>query len=371
MSIVYHASGEYDARENVGRQLLLRIHPVVHRSLRNYKKKRRAQIIVRVLVLGAVLLAAAVLAAVLIMVHRKPEDMKSNGDIKTPAVEPIDTAELFMPVETAVTEASETAAEPVPEPDPVPESEAVPEPDPEAEADPEPVPEPDPGPVYLASLEGYRPGDVIDSDLIDKGNLKQYFSIREIQEGDPVYQRIYGRSYVDNNDIPLSGLRYLTMLHVNFDGQYQVGEMIVNASVAEQVTEIFRSLCKAGYEICSMYLIDDFWVGNGTDSDTNSIDHNNTSCFCYRPATGSSHISRHALGLAIDLNPQQNPYVTIRNDGSLSYAHANAAAYVSGRSSDTPHVITETDPAYRLFTSYGWTWGGNWNNPKDYQHFQH
>ena len=356
-----------------------------HRSLRNYKKKRRTQIIVRVLICGAALFAAAVLAAVLIPGNRKPEDMISNGEIKTPAVTPIDTADSVIPVETTLTDASEpaesaatdpsSAKTPVPEAgtDPVPEPE--PEPDPEAmteaEADPEPTPEADPGTVYLASLEGYRPGDVIDSDLIDKGNLKQYFSIREIQEGDPVYQRIYGRSFVNNNDIPLSGLRYLTMLHVNFDGQYQVGEMIVNASVAEQVTEIFRSLCGQGYEICSMYLIDDFWVGNGTDSDTNSIDHNNTSCFFYRPATGSSHISRHALGLAIDLNPQQNPYVTIRNDGSLSYAHANAAAYVSGRSSDTPHVITETDPAYRLFTSNGWTWGGNWNNPKDYQHFQY
>ena len=159
---------------------------------------------------------------------------------------------------------------------------------------------------------------MIEDELIDTANLSQYFTISEISEGDNVYQRIAGQSFVYNNDIALSDLRYLKMLHVNFDGNYQVGEMIVNASVAQQVTEIFEQLCEARYEIYSMYLIDDFWVGNGTDSDTNSIDHNNTSCFCYRPATGGGNLSRHAMGLAIDLNPQQNPYVRINADGSLS-----------------------------------------------------
>ena len=233
-----------------------------------------------------------------------------------------------------------------------------------------PTPSPTPTPAVLTSLDGYEPGTVIEDTLIDTANLSQYFTISEITEGDNIYQRIAGQSFVYNNDIALSDLRYLKMLHVNFDGNYQVGEMIVNASVAQQVTEIFELLCEARYEIYSMYLIDDFWVGNGTDSDTNSIDHNNTSCFCYRPASGGGNLSRHAMGLAIDLNPQQNPYVRINADGSLSCEHENAYDYISNRTSDMPHVITESDYAYQLFTARGWTWGGNWNNPKDYQHFQ-
>lgn len=233
-----------------------------------------------------------------------------------------------------------------------------------------PTPSPTPTPAVLTSLDGYEPGAVIEDTLIDTANLSQYFTISEITEGDNIYQRIAGQSFVYNNDIALSDLRYLKMLHVNFDGNYQVGEMIVNASVAQQVTEIFELLCEARYEIYSMYLIDDFWVGNGTDSDTNSIDHNNTSCFCYRPASGGGNLSRHAMGLAIDLNPQQNPYVRINADGSLSCEHENAYDYMSNRTSDMPHVITESDYAYQLFTARGWTWGGNWNNPKDYQHFQ-
>ena len=118
-----------------------------------------------------------------------------------------------------------------------------------------------------------------------------------------------------------------------------------------------------------MYLIDDFWSGDGATSDWYSIDANNTSAFCYREATGSSNLSKHALGKAIDINPQQNPYVTY-TDGKAKYSHDNAADYVYDRSSSKAHEITTSDRAYELFTSYGWTWGGSWNSPKDYQHFQ-
>ena len=276
--------------------------------------------------------------------------------------EPITTEETTSAEQTSTSEASPSSS-----PTPLLTNTPTPSPTPTAEPTPTPTPEPS----YLTSLDGYEPGNVISSDLIDTSNLGQYFTISTITEGDPVFQRISGQSFVYNNDIGLSSLRYLKMLHVNFDGNYQVGEMIVNSQVADQVINIFEELCEARYEIYSMYLIDDFWVGNGTDSDTNSIDHNNTSCFCYRAATGSSHISKHALGLAIDINPQQNPYVRINSDGSLSWSHENASAYVSDRSASTPHVITEEDYAYQLFTANGWTWGGAWSTPKDYQHFQY
>ena len=234
----------------------------------------------------------------------------------------------------------------------------------------EPTPTPTPVPEKLTGIKNYSAGTVISSDKIDRDNLSQYFTSQTIEEGDSVYNRIYGQSYVDNSNIGLDDLRYLKMLHVNFDGEYQVGEMIVNADVASEVMEIFEILCAEGYEIYSMHLIDDYWAGDPDDSDWYSIDANNTSCFCYRTATGSGNLSKHALGRAIDINPQQNPYVTYDSDGVAHYSHDNASSYVYGRSSDTDHVITTSDRAYELFTDYGWTWGGNWSSPKDYQHFQ-
>ena len=256
-----------------------------------------------------------------------------------------------------------TTAGPTDTPTPTPEPTETPTPTPEPTATPTPVPE------KLTSLSGYDPGDVISSDKIDRDNLSQYFTSRSIEEGDSVYNRIYGQSYVDNDNIDLDELRYLKMLHINFDGNYQVGEMIVNEDVAGDVLEIFEILCAEGYEIYSMYLIDDFWAGDPDDSDWYSIDANNTSCFCFRNATGSGNLSKHALGRAIDINPQQNPYVTYDSDGDAHYSHDNASDYVYDRY-DGDHMITTSDRAYDLFTDYGWTWGGSWSSPKDYQHFQ-
>ena len=224
-------------------------------------------------------------------------------------------------------------------------------------------------PDQLTSISDLSAGTLLSEGQIDKNNLSQYFTSVKIEEGDSVYKRINGKSYQKNNDIKLSDLRYLKMLHRNFNNDIQVGEMIVNKSVADEVLGIFKQLFSDGYQIYSMYLIDNFWEKNAGTADWNSIEANNTSCFCYRAATGGSKLSKHALGRAIDINPMQNPYVTYK-DGKPQYSHSNAADYVSNRSSKKAHVITTSDKAYKLFTKKGWSWGGNWSSPKDYQHFQ-
>ena len=74
----------------------------------------------------------------------------------------------------------------------------------------------------------------------------------EIEEGSEVYQRIYGRSYVDNPNIALGELRSLKLLHYNFDHEIQMGELIVNADLEEDCLEIFREFFEHEYEIQSM-----------------------------------------------------------------------------------------------------------------------
>ena len=134
------------------------------------------------------------------------------------------------------------------------------------------------------------------------------------------------------------------------------------------VLEIFQALFLEKYEIQSMYLIDDYWTGDAEDSDTESVDANNTSAFCYREITGGGNMSNHAYGLAIDLNPQQNPYVSYRT-GEPVWWHENANDYID-RDAGLPHMITHEDLAYELFTQHGFEWGGDWDSPKDYQHFE-
>lgn len=325
------------------------------------KRKRRENLITALLIAGMCI----VIGVTIVFVVKFAKKDKGN-DIKqlTPGMtEASDVSDESIDATTSSEEGPTETPAPTPTDTPTPSPTLSPTPT------NTPTPTPTPKPKKLESLSGYDPGDVIDSDKIDRENLSQYFTSSEIVEGDSVYNRIIGKSYVSNSNIGLSDLRYLKMLHVNFNGEFQVGEMIVNKSVAGEVMEIFEILCAEGYQIKSMYLIDNYWAGDGASSDWYSIDANNTSCFCYREATGSSNLSKHALGKAIDINPQQNPYVTY-TDGKAKYSHDNASDYVYDRSSSTPHVITTSDRAYELFTQYGWTWGGNWNSPKDYQHFQ-
>lgn len=212
------------------------------------------------------------------------------------------------------------------------------------------------------------PGTILTAEQLDLEELTLYFTAVAIEEGDAVYNRINGRSWQENDYISLSDLRYLKVLHYNFSGQIQVGEMIVNKSIADDVISIFEELFACGYQIQSMYLIDNYWTGDPDDSDTASIDENNTSAFCYRPITNGTKLSNHAYGRAIDLNPQQNPYVSY-SSGAPKWYHENASDYIA-RDTGLPHVITHEDAAFLIFQKYGFTWGGDWNNPKDYQHFE-
>jgi len=226
---------------------------------------------------------------------------------------------------------------------------------------------PSPTPTPRTMPSALSPGDVVEKDeLADE--LSLYFTSETIERDGEIFNRINGKSYRDNPNIALEDLRYLRILHYNFDHKIQVGEMIVNRQIAEDVLSIFREFYDAEYEIQSVFLIDNYWTGDGTSTDTASIEVNNTSAFNYREATGSSHLSKHAYGLAIDINPQQNPYLWYSN-GRLRYAHDNAAPYID-RTVDDPHVIKKGDFCYTTFIKYGFTWGGEWKSPIDYQHFQ-
>lgn len=210
-------------------------------------------------------------------------------------------------------------------------------------------------------------GMKIRSESVDMNHLSQYFMSSEIP--DEVYQRINGRSYQENPNIALSDLRYLKMLHYNYDHQIQVGEMIVNAQIADEICSIFQELFENEYEIYSMYLVDNYWAGDGDSSDYASIDVNNTSAFNYREQTGGGALSNHAYGCAIDINPMENPYVVYDGDTPVEWAHSNADPYID-RTSGAEHVITHDDLCYQIFAKYGYSWGGDWSNPKDYQHFE-
>ena len=158
-------------------------------------------------------------------------------------------------------------------------------------------------------------------------------------------------------------LRYLHVLHMGFDGQTKEGELVVNKAIAEDVLAIFRQLYEAEYPIEKVRLVDEYDA-----DDEASMSDNNSSAFNFRFISHTTTISKHGLGMAVDINTLYNPYVKTVN-GKLSIEPANAEAYVD-RSGDFPHKIDHNDLCYKLFTRYGFTWGGDWTHSKDYQHFE-
>ena len=210
-------------------------------------------------------------------------------------------------------------------------------------------------------VSDYGPGSRVDSEALEELGTSAFFTQSEISGS--VKDRIYGKSYRENPHISMSDLRYIRVLYYDYSGNRRVGELVSNKAISGDLVEIFRDLYDAKYPIDKMKLVDDYDA-----SDDWSSSENNTSCFNYRTVAGSNSLSLHARGLAIDINPRDNPMVYYDENGNVAQClPANGEAYAD-RSKDFSHKIDQNDLCYQLFMEHGFTWGGNWNAP-DYMHF--
>jgi hypothetical protein len=157
-----------------------------------------------------------------------------------------------------------------------------------------------------------------------------------------------------------SELRRLTIDYWGFDEQVHTGTLIVRSRVAAAITNVFASLLRQRFPIKRMEPIDAY----GGD-DERSLEADNTAGFNCRKAvsSGPPHWSAHAYGVAIDVNPVENPYL----EGGRVHP-ASGADYVD-RSNQRPGMATPGGVLVRAFASVGWQWGGRWSGTPDYQHF--
>ncbi len=196
-------------------------------------------------------------------------------------------------------------------------------------------------------------GDVI------KGT--EAFYISEIT--DDIFARIKGKSFKDNCTLPREDLRYLHVLHKDKDGVTHEGEMIVNYHIAEDVLDILKQLYENDYPIEKIRLVDEY----GADDET-SMEDNNSSSFNFRFISHTTKVSKHGLGLAVDINTLYNPYTKVV-DGKRIIEPITGKPYLD-RDADFDYKIEKGDLCYDLFISHGFEWGGSWSDRKDYQHFE-
>lgn len=158
----------------------------------------------------------------------------------------------------------------------------------------------------------------------------------------------------------------ITVAYVDVNGVGQKGQIVCNHIISEKLKRIFGKLYKAGYRIERIVPISEYG-----DDDEHSMTANNTSCYCNRGVAGSKTPSKHALGLAVDINPLYNPYIRFRDNLIQPKA---GKPYVRNRTQDKTLPVTKIDHndlAYKLFHEEGFIWGGDWRTVKDYQHFEY
>lgn len=181
-----------------------------------------------------------------------------------------------------------------------------------------------------------------------------------------IKKRINGISYHKNRYVKYKDLRYVTVKYYNYKGKVKTGELIVNKLIAQDIVEIFYELYEMKYPVRRMKLVDEYDA-----SDDKSMAADNTSSFNYRIIAGSKNsLSMHALGLAIDINPKINPCV----GGARGIVPPNGKVYAERnvnkcKGKYAANMIHKGDAVYNIFKKHGFSWGGEWNNMKDYQHF--
>jgi hypothetical protein len=165
-------------------------------------------------------------------------------------------------------------------------------------------------------------------------------------------------SWTKDCPVPAADLRYLTVSFRGFDGRAHTGELLVNERAADGLVKVFGQLFAADFPIERIRI--------STAAELNAPptgDGNTTEAFACRPVRGQTAWSQHAYGLAVDVNPFQNPY----HKGQVVLPQL-ATAYLD-RAKVRPGMVQPGGPARRAFSAIGWQWGGDYRSLKDYMHF--
>jgi hypothetical protein len=179
-------------------------------------------------------------------------------------------------------------------------------------------------------------------------------------------EEMRGTTWKPGCPVPLDDLRLLRFNHWGFDGTVRRGPMVVHEDFARDVLSVFGRLFRARFPIKHVALASEFVAAEFEPriSSPRSV----TASFNCRPVITplgpGTEFSQHAYGLAVDINPVQNPFVTA--DGFVR--NLKARRYLD-RGKRLPGMIHADDVVVRSFAAIGWSWGGDWSEGKDYMHF--
>lgn len=164
---------------------------------------------------------------------------------------------------------------------------------------------------------------------------------------------------IEGSTAPLEIIDSLSMIDVNyysFDGLRRQGQIVVEARLEDDVYEIFQLIEKLKFPVGKVIPIVAYQWEDG-----NSMADNNSSAFNFRVIADTNKLSLHSFGRAVDINPVQNP--VIYPAGLIAPTGATYRPQNKG-------TFTAKHPIVQEFIKRGWHWGGNFEQPKDYHHFE-
>lgn len=154
----------------------------------------------------------------------------------------------------------------------------------------------------------------------------------------------------------IDSLSLLDVIYYSFDGLRHQGQIIVNNALEDDVCAIFSLIEEIKFPVSKVIpIVSYFW------DDHNSMGDNNSSSFNFRVIEGTTKLSLHSFGRAVDINPVQNP--VIYPNGLIVPQGAKYSPSKTGTFSAKKQIVQE-------FIRRGWHWGGNFEQPKDYHHFE-
>lgn len=172
-----------------------------------------------------------------------------------------------------------------------------------------------------------------------------------------VDSRITFEEAIAGTEAPKSILDELVLLDVLYkstDNKLHQGQILTNRKIGDDIRYMFGFMLENGFVIEKAIPIVHYnW------NDSLSMDDNNTYSFCYRNVS----YSKHARGMAIDINPRFNPVRWKRvnrpnqPEGAVPDTTVNGTLY-SG------HIVVKE------FNKLGFRWGHTFTKYYDDHHFE-
>lgn len=178
-------------------------------------------------------------------------------------------------------------------------------------------------------------------------------------------------NFSTGSPVAIKRLKLVVVSYWGFDKKQHSGKLIVLDAVAEEVRNIFMELFEQKFLFNKISLITNY---NGDDNA--SMADNNTSAHNFRTVAKKKYLSLHAYGTAIDINPLNNPFIDFScssKNGTVTFKPPQGIRYANRRENRLGKKtrIGMAEQALDVFSRHGfYWWGGYWDCPIDYQHFQ-